>query len=416
MFAALRVRNYRLFATGQLGTNFGTWVQRIAQDWLVLELTGYDPVALGIAGTLQFLPTVLFSLWAGVLADRLDKRKILLVVQSGAAACALVLCVLDVTGVVTLWHVYVLCVLLGVFSAFDQPVRSAFVAEVVGREHLANAVALNSSSYNLARIVGPAVAGLLILWVGTGWVFLLSGLSMAAVLVGLLRINPTTVDHAETRDPARLGEGLRYVRARRDVLTLMVLVFFVSAFAINFYTALPIMAANVFHRQADGYGTLFTLLAVGTLAGSLLAARRSARHTPGPRLLIAAAAGFGVAEAVAGLMPNYLTCCLMLVVVGFGMMTFLPTASTIVQLAVEPHLRGRVMGLYTLVFLGSNPIGAPLTGWVATTLGDRTPLVLGGALAAATAVVCGAVLVRVSVAERDMAKPAARTPTPATPT
>jgi MFS family permease len=223
---------------------------------------------------------------------------------------------------------------------------------------------------------------------------------MAAVLVGLLRIDPTTVDHPETRGPARLDEGLRYVRARRDVLTLMVLVFFVSAFAINFYTALPIMAANVFHRQADGYGTLFTLLAVGTLAGSLLAARRSARHTPGPRLLIAAAAGFGVAEAVAGLMPNYLTCGLMLVVVGFGMMTFLPTASTIVQLAVEPHMRGRVMGLYTLIFLGSNPIGAPLTGWVAATLGDRTPLVLGGALAAATAVVCGVVLLRVSVTYR----------------
>lgn len=399
MFAALRVRNYRLFATGQLGTNFGTWVQRIAQDWLVLELTNYDPVALGVAGTLQFLPTVLFSLWAGVLADRLDKRKILLVVQSGAAACALVLCALDVTGVVTLWHVYVLCVLLGVFSAFDQPVRSAFVAEVVGKEHLANAVALNSSSYNLARIVGPAVAGLLILWVGTGWVFLLSGLSMAAVLVGLVRIDTTAVHHAEARGPAKLGEGLRYVRARRDVLTLMVLVFFVSAFAINFYTALPIMAANVFHRQADGYGTLFTLLAVGTLAGSLLAARRSARQTPGPRFLITAAVGFGVAEAVAGMMPNYLTCGLVLVVVGFGMMTFLPTASTIVQLAVEPHMRGRVMGLYTLIFLGSNPIGAPLTGWVAATLGDRTPLVLGGALAAATAVVCGAVLLRASVDE-----------------
>jgi len=405
MFAALRIRNYRLFATGQLGTNFGTWVQRIAQDWLVLELTGYDPVALGIAGTLQFLPTVLFSLWAGVLADRMDKRKILLVVQSGAAACALVLCALDVTGVVTLWHVYVLCVLLGVFSAFDQPVRSAFVAEVVGKEHLANAVALNSSSYNLARIVGPAVAGLLILWVGTGWVFLLSGVSMAAVLVGLIRIDPTTVHHAESRGPARLGEGLRYVRARRDVLTLMVLVFFVSAFAINFYTALPIMAANVFHRQADGYGTLFTLLAVGTLAGSLLAARRSASHTP--KFLIAAAAGFGATEAVAGLMPNYLTCGLMLIVVGLGMMTFLPTASTIVQLAVEPHMRGRVMGLYTLIFLGSNPIGAPLTGWVAATLGNRAPLVLGGILAAATAVVCGLVLLRVSVEEPAVTETAA---------
>jgi MFS family permease len=399
MFTALRIRNYRLFATGQLVTNFGTWVQRIAQDWLVLELTGYDPVALGVAGTLQFLPTVLFSLWAGVLADRLDKRRILLVAQSGAAACALVLCVLDMSGVVALWHVYLLCVLLGVFSAFDQPVRSAFVTEVVGREHLANAVALNSSSYNLARIVGPATAGLLIVWVGTGWVFLLSGLSMAAVLVGLLRIDTAAIHHAEKRGPARLGDGLRYVRSRPDVVTLMVLVFFVSAFAINFYTALPIVAANVFHRQADGYGTLFTLLAVGTLAGSLYTARRG---TPSPRFLVGAAAAFGVTEAVAGLMPNYLTCGLVLVLVGFGMMTFLPTANTLVQLAVEPHMRGRVMGLYTLVFLGSNPIGAPLTGWVATTLGNRAPLVLGGVLAAVTAVLCGLFLLRHAAPERQL--------------
>jgi MFS family permease len=174
----------------------------------------------------------------------------------------------------------------------------------------------------------------------------------------------------------------------------MVLVFFVSLFAINFYTALPIIAANVFHRQADGYGTLFTLLAVGTLAGSLLAARRSARQKPGPRFLVAASVGFGLVEALAGIMPNYLTCGLVLIAVGFGMMTFMPTASTIVQLAVEPGMRGRVMGLYTLIFLGSNPIGAPLTGWVAATLGDRAPLILGGLLAAITAAGCGFFLLR----------------------
>ncbi len=392
MFGALRVRNYRLFAAGQLGTNFGTWVQRIAQDWLVLELTNYDPVALGIAGTLQFLPTVLFSLWAGVLADRMDKKKILIVVQSGVAACALVMCALDVTGVVTLGQVYVLCVLVGVFSAFDQPVRTAFVAEMVGKEHLANAVALTASSFNLARIVGPAVAGVLILWLGTGWVFLISGLSTAAVLVSLLRLDP--IPSGEPRGPVRLLAGLRYVRAHRDVLMMMVLVFFVSLFAINFYTALPLVAANVFHRQADGYGMLFTLLAIGTLAGSLLTARRATRRPPSPRFLVAAAIGFGVVEAVAGLMPNYLTCGLVLILVGLGMMTFTPTASTMVQLAVTPEMRGRVMGLYTLIFLGSNPIGAPLTGWVADTLGNRAPLVLGGALAAVTAAGCGFFLLR----------------------
>jgi len=392
MFAALGLRNYRLFAVGMLVTNFGTWVQRIAQDWLVLELTHYDPVALGVAGTLQFAPTVAFSLWAGVLADRHDKRRILLVVQSGVAACSLLMCALDVSGVVTLWQVYVLCLLLGVVSAFDQPVRTAYVAEMVGKEHLANAVALNQSSFNLARIVGPAVAGVLIVWIGTGWVFLVAGLSTATVLVSLLRID--AVPPGAARGPVRLGEGLRYVRAHGEVLTLMVMVFFVSLFAINFYTTLPVIAATVFHRQADGYGTLFTLLAVGTLAGSLLAARRSARHTPGPRFLILAAAGFGLAEAVAGVMPNYLTCGLVLILVGVGFMTFMPTASTIVQLSVEPGMRGRVMGLYTLIFLGTNPIGAPLTGWVANSLGGRAPLVLGGALTTATAVVCGFFLLR----------------------
>jgi MFS family permease len=392
MFAALRVRNYRLFATGQLVTNFGTWVQRIAQDWLVLELTGYDPVALGIAGTLQFAPTVLFSLWAGVLADRLDKRKILYAVQAGTAACALVMCALDVGGVVTLWQVYVLCVLLGVFSAFDQPVRTAFVAEMVGKEHLANAVALNSSSFNLARIVGPAIAGLLILWIGTGWVFLVSGLSTAVVIVSMALLDP--IPQGPPRGPVKLGEGLRYVRTHRDVMLLMVLVFCVSLFAIEFYTALPIVAANVYHRQADGYGTLFTLLAVGTLAGSLLTARLAASRPPGKRFLVAAAIGFGLVEALAGIMPNYLTCGLVLIFVGLGMMLFTPTASTMVQLAVEPHMRGRVMGLYTLIFLGTNPIGAPLTGWAAATFGNRAPLVLGGLLAAVTSAVCGFFLLR----------------------
>jgi MFS family permease len=393
MFGSLRVRNYRLFASGQVVTYIGTWMQRIAQDWLVLELTGYDPVALGVAGTLQFLPTVLLSLWAGVLADRMDKRKILLVVQSGAAACALLLCLLDTSGAVELWHVYLLCLALGAFSAVDQPVRQSFVAEVVGRDNLANAVALNSASFNLARIVGPAVAGVLIIWIGTGWVFGLSGIAMAATVAGLLRMDLSRLhrEDAATRGPVRLGDGLRYVRDRPDVVALLVLVFFVSLFAINFFTVLPIVAANVFDREADGYGLLFTLLAVGTLSGALLAARRV---EPGPRFLVGVGVAFGVLEVVAGLMPTYLTCGLALIPVGLAMATFMPTANSTVQLAVEPHLRGRVMGLYSLVFLGSNPVGAPLSGWVADQLGGRAPLVLGGALAAVSALVCGALLLR----------------------
>lgn len=414
MFGSLRVRNFRLFASGQVVTNVGIWMQRIAQDWLVLVLTDYDPVALGIAGTLQFAPTLLLSLWAGVLADRLDKRRLLMLVQTGAAACALVLGVLDMTGLVTLWHVYLLCVALGVFSAIDTPIRQSFVAELVGRENLANAVALNSSSFNLARIVGPAIAGVMIIWTGTGWVFLVNAVSMGAAIVGLQRMNPAELHRAEgvPRGPAQLREGLRYVRGHPEVLTLLVLVFCVSLFAINFYTVLPIVAANVFGRGAEGYGLLFTLLAIGTLAGSLLAARRGSRGNPGPRFLVGSAICFGVLEVVAGLMPNYLTYGLALIPVGVAMMTFMPTANSTVQLAVVPHMRGRVMGLYMLVFLGSNPIGAPLSGWVAAELGGRAPLVLGGALAALSAVVCGLVLFRRPGSDASTAAQPDTTPAP----
>jgi MFS family permease len=396
MFASLKVRNYRLFASGQVISNIGTWMQRIAQDWLVLQLTDYDPVALGIAASLQFTPTLLFTLWAGVLADRLDKRKLLTVMQAGLAACALVLGVLDVTGLVQLWQVYLLCFLLGGFAAIDMPVRQSFVAEVVGRDHLANAVALNSSTFNLARVVGPAAAGIMIIWVGTGWVFLANAVSTVAVIIQLLRMNPAELHRGKAvpRQRGQLMAGLRYVRSRPDVLTVLILVFCVSTFAITFFATLAIAAANVFHKQADAYGLLSTLLAVGTLAGALLAAKRSTRKRPGPRLLIGAAFAFGVLEVVAGVMPTYLSFGLALIPVGVAMMTLMTTANLTVQLAVAPEMRGRVMGLYMLVFLGGNPIGAPMVGWLAAEFGGRSPFVIGGVIAALSAVVCGVVLAR----------------------
>ncbi|HEV2778181.1 MAG TPA: MFS transporter [Actinophytocola sp.] len=396
MFGSLRVRNYRLFASGQVVSNIGTWMQRVAQDWLVLVLTGYDPVALGIAATLQFLPVLLFTLWAGVLADRLDKRKLLVVVQSGMALSALVLGVLDVTGLVRLWHVYVLCFVLGMFAAADMPVRQSFVAEMVGRRQLTNAVALNSSTFNLARVVGPAIAGMMIIWVGTGWVFLINAVSTVAVIVQLIRMNPAEL-HRGTPAPRRRGalrEGLRYVRGRPDVLTVLALVFCVSTFAITFFTTLAIAAANVFHRQADSYGLLSTLLAVGTLTGALLAARRSTRGRPGLPLLVGSAAAFGALELVAGLMPTYLTFGLALIPVGVALMTFMTTANSTVQLAVAPEMRGRVMALYMLVFIGGNPIGAPMTGWLAAELGGRSPFIVGGAIATVSGLACGLLLAR----------------------
>ncbi|MDQ3405885.1 MAG: MFS transporter [Actinomycetota bacterium] len=396
MFSSLRVRNYRLFASGQVISNVGTWMQRIAQDWLVLVLTDHNPVALGIAAALQFLPTVMLSLWAGVLADRLDKRKLLIALQTGLAMCALVLGILDVTGLVQVWHVYLLCFVLGAFSAVEVPVRQSFVGEIVGRGQLANAVALNSTSFNLARIVGPAIAGGLIVLIGTGWLFLGNAVLTVAVIIGLLRMNLAELHRVPkvARGKGQLVEGLRYVRKRPDIMTVMVLVFFVSTFGMTFFVTLAVVAANVFHRNADGYGMLSTTLAIGTLAGALWAARRSSKGRPRTRLLLGAAFVFGVLEIVVGLMPTYTSFAIALIPVGFAVMTFMTTANATVQLAVAPEMRGRVMGLYMLVFVGGNPIGAPMTGWMADQWGGRSPFLIGGAIAALAAVTCGVILIR----------------------
>jgi MFS family permease len=396
MFSSLRVRNYRFYAAGNLASNIGTWMQRIAQDWLVLELTDNDPVALGIAAALQFGPILLLSLWAGVLADRLDKRKLLIGVQIGLASCALVLGLLDVAGLVQVWHVYLLCVAVGVFVAVEVPVRQAFVAEIVGRAHVTNAVALNASGFNLARVVGPAIAGMMIVLIGTGWLFIANAVLTMAVVYGLFLMRPAELLRTPKipRRKGQLVEGLRYVRKRPDIVTVLALVFFVSTFGMTFYVTLAVVAANGFGRDADGYGLLSTALAVGTLAGALLAARRSANGRPRTRVLLGAAFAFGVLEITVGLMPTFLSFALALIPAGIALMTFMTTANATVQLAVVPEMRGRVMGLYMLVFLGGNPIGAPMTGWMAHEWGARSPFYVGGAIAALSAVVGGVVLIR----------------------
>ena len=396
MFGSLRVRNYRLFASGQAVSNTGTWMQRIAQDWLVLELSGYNPVALGIAASLQFLPTMFLTLWAGVLADRVDKRRLLILVQACMATSALVLGLLDVTGIVQLWQVYLLCLVFGVFTAFDPPVRQSFVGEMVGREHLANAVALNSSTFNLARIVGPAIAGVMIIWTGTGWVFLVNALSTVAVIVGLIRMNPAELHRSPASSSRRgqLREGLRYVRGRPDIIAVLVLVFCVSTFAFTFFTTLAIAAANVFHREADGYGLLSTLLAVGSFSGALLAVRRSTRRKPRPcaagrrRVRVRPVRDPGRRDADDTLFGIALIPC------GLAMMTFMNTANSTLQLSVAPEMRGRVMALYMLVFIGGNPVGAPMTGWLAAEFGGRSPFIVGGVIAAVSTAVCGLILAR----------------------
>ncbi|MFC0547005.1 MFS transporter [Kutzneria chonburiensis] len=396
MFGSLRERNYRLFASGQIVSLIGTWMQRVAQDWLVLELSGKDPVALGIAAALQFLPTLFLSLWAGVLADRLDKRKLLMLLQASMGVCALGLGLLDVTGVAQLWQVYIFCLVLGCFSAVETPVRQSFVIEMVGKSQVTNAVALNSMTFNLARIVGPAIAGVLITLIGTGWVFVLNFASFVGVLTGLALMDATRL-HRGTPAPRERGQllaGLRYVRGRPDLVMLMVLVFLVSTFGMTFFTTLAVAAANVFHQDASGYGLLSTMLAVGTLAGATMAARRSTRGRPRLRMLFIGGLVFGALEIILGVMPTYLAFGLMLIPIGVALMTFTTTANSTVQLSVSPQMRGRVMGLYMLVFLGGNPIGGPLTGWLADAFGGRAPFIAGGIVSVLATTVCALILMR----------------------
>lgn len=391
VFAALRVRNYRLFASGQVVSLVGTWMQRVAQDWLVLELSGGSPVALGVAAALQFGPTLLLSLWGGSIADRYDKRRLLMGLQVAMGACALVLGLLDVTGLVTIAQVYVLCVLLGCFSALDGPVRQSFAGEMVGSGALANAVALNSMTFNTARVLGPAVGGLLIAGVGTGWVFLVNAVTFVAVLIGLQRMRPAEMfAYARApREPGAIRAGLREVRRHPDVVLLLVLVFFVSTLGINFFVTLAIVARNVFGRGAESYGLLTSALAVGCLLGAFAAARRVGR--PRLRTVVVAAVVFGVCEVAAGLMPSYPLVALLLVPTGAAQLLFTSAANAAVQLGVDEQVRGRVMGLWMVVLLGGTPLGGPALGWLAEELGGRAPLVLGGAASVVAALVVAGV-------------------------
>ncbi|MGN6609054.1 MAG: MFS transporter [Jatrophihabitans sp.] len=377
MFRSLRVRNYRLYASGQLVSLTGTWMQRVAQDWLVLELTN-SGTALGIVTALQFGPALLLGLWGGVIADRGDKRKILLATQSGLAVVALVLGLLDVAGVVQYWHVLALATVLGVVSAIDTPVRQSFVVEMVGRDELTNAVGINSAIFNFGRILGPAVAGVMIAAVGTGWAFLANAASSIAVLAALAAMRAAELHPAPpvSRAKGQLREGLRYVRGRRDLVLAMVLIFVIGTFGLNFQITCALLAKQVFHRSASGYGLLSTMLAVGAFAGALIATTR--RKRPTSLFLVVAATVFSVLEIGTGLMPSYAASAALLVPTGLAMLTLTTAGNSCVQLGVEPTMRGRVMSLYLVCFMGGTPLGAPIIGWMSGVAGPRWGLIGGG--------------------------------------
>lgn len=393
MFRSLRVRNYRLFASGQLVSLTGTWMQRVAQDWLVLTLTN-SGAALGIVTALQFGPSLLLGPWGGVLADRGDKRKLLLFTQSSLALLALLLGLLDLGGVVAYWHVLVLATALGTVSAIDTPVRQSFVVEMVGRDDLTNAVGINSTIFNIGRILGPAVAGVMISAVGTGWAFVGNAASSIAVIAGLALMRPAELFPAPPIERAKgqLRAGVRYVLGRHDLLLTMVLIFIVGTFGLNFQLTTALIAKQVFGRTATGYGLLSTSLAVGATLGAVLATRRNRR--PSSAFLIAAMGVFGAVEVAAGSMPTFLSTAAMLVPAGLAMLTVTTAANASVQLGVEPTMRGRVMALYLMCFMGGTPLGAPIVGWTAEVLGPRWGMIGGGAVCAVAAVGLGVLLLR----------------------
>ena len=386
-FRSLASRNYRLWAAGAVISNIGTWMQRTAQDWIVLaELTDQSASAVGVVMALQFGPSLVLLPFTGYAADRFDRRKLLLATQSAQGVLALALGILTVAGAVQLWHVYVFALLLGCVTAFDAPARQTFVAELVSDKLLSNAVALNSTSFNAARMVGPAVAGLLIASIGSGWVFLINAATFVAMLAALTSLRVDELHHKDraARKTGGMLEGFRYVRSRPELKTLLWMLFLMMTFGMNFPVFVSGMAVKAFHAASHEFGVLSSMLAIGSVCGALLAAHR---EQPRASFLLASAFLFGVGLGVAALMPTFAAFGFALMLVGLAAQTFNTTANSVVQLWTEPAMRGRVMAIYMAIAMGCTPLGAPLVGWVADQFGPRWSLAVGAAAGLAAAVV-----------------------------
>ncbi|MDR6972520.1 MFS transporter [Leifsonia shinshuensis] len=387
MFRSLAGVNYRIWAAGAIVSNVGTWMQRTAQDWIVLtQLTHNNASAVGFVMALQFGPQLLLLPVTGWAADHLDRRKLLMATQGAMGLLGLGLGILTVTGMVQLWHVYLFALLLGVVAAFDAPARQTFVSELVAGPNLSNAVALNSASFNAARLIGPAVAGLLTAAVGAGWVFLINAATFGAVLLSLAMLRREQLYRAERAKRTRGGliDGFRYVRRRPDILVILVMVFLIGTFGLNFPIFISTMSVTVFHQGAGEYGLLSSIMAVGSVVGALLSARRD---RPRVSLLFAGAAFFGFGCALAAVMPTYWLFALALIVIGVSSQTLMTTANGTVQMTTDPLLRGRVMAIYMAIFMGGTPVGAPIVGWVADTFGPRWAMGVGAASGFAAALV-----------------------------
>jgi MFS family permease len=396
MFRALRVRNFRIFASANLVSLTGTWMQRIGQDWLVLQLSHDSGVALGLITALQFGPSLFLSMYGGILADRYAKRRTLMITQALMGALALLLGILVSTGGVALWHVFVLAVGLGAVSAVDAPVRQAFVSEMVGPGLLANAVGLNSTIFNGARLVGPSIAGLLIgaSSGNTAPAFFVNAASFAFTIAALagMRVSELNPSPPVARAKGQLRAGLSYTWAHPDLVLAMTLAFVIGTFGFNYQVTIALMAREVFHLGAGAFGLLSTFFAVGSLTGALLSTRRSVR--PRQRFLVISAVVFGLLTIVSGFMPTYLSFALLLVPTGAAALVFSVANNSFVQLGADPQMRGRVMALYFMCFMGGTPVGAPLIGLIAERFGAPWGLILGGAICVVAGLAAAAVLAR----------------------
>ena len=358
-------------------------MQRIAQDWLVLELTGSGTI-LGIVTALQFLPALFLSLPAGKLADRRNKRKLLIITNIIAGSAALILGILVITDLVQIWHVMALAVLLGVSSAIDAPIRQSFVPELVGREDLPNAIGLNSANFNAGRLVGPAIAGFIIAAFGTGPAFLINALTFPVVIGALMLMKPDTLhkfERAGKNDGVR--SALQYVKTRADLIAVMTLVLMVGAFGFNFQVVTALMARVEFGLGANAFGLFGTMIAIGTVTGAVSLAR--AKESPKLDFIFKSAIAFGLVEIVASQMPTYWMFAGVLPLAGFTAMMVMANANAYVQSSVPDQLRGRVMGLYLMVFLGGSPLGSPIIGKISQDFGARYGLTIGGGISALAA-------------------------------
>jgi MFS family permease len=375
---SFRHRNFRILFLASTVSNIGTWAQRIAQDWLVLQLThsGRD---LGFVTGLQFLPSLIFSLYGGSLADRFNKRKLLIMTNIGGGLASLALGLLVTTHNIQIWHVYLLAVALGIFSSLDAPVRQAFNSEVVGKSDVANAISLNSANFNAGRLIGPGISGLLIAWFGTGPSFLINASSYLVVIGALLMMIEADLHiESKSQSDAKILEAIKYVLSRKDLVTVMVTVFFASTFGLNFQIFNALMATQIFGRGAASYGALGSIVAIGSLTGALISARLDKRRSP--RFITFFASAFGTTLMAISVAPSYLSYAFMLPLCGATALTTMIAANSYVQTTTEPQIRGRVMGIYLMVFMGGTPFGSPLIGWLCSSIGVRQTLALCGAV------------------------------------